>query len=147
MKQHSQKAKITVLCFSAVVRKLTFCRTFQNRKFQSLALLYLFIESKQIRIEISLRCSSEFIQSKQIIANALRTHLLISLISESNEGAGYSLSTELENCDWCRPVCLPSSVATTPGCTAFTVTPVPVAHTFKHMNMHTHAYTHTQSTV
>lgn len=43
-----------------------------------------------------------------------------------NEKAADSLSTELENCDWWRPVCLPSSVATTPGCRQFTVTPVPV---------------------
>lgn len=48
--------------------------------------------------------------------------------SGSSKETGYSLSRELENCDWWRPVCLPSSVATTPGCTAFTVTPVPVAH-------------------
>ena len=41
----------------------------------------------------------------------------------------YSLSTELENCDWCRPVWLRRSVATTHGCRAFTVTPVPMTTT------------------
>lgn len=54
------------------------------------------------------------------------------LSSLFDKEAGDSLSTLLENWDWCRPVCLPSSVATTPGWTAFTVTPDPVPHTHTH---------------
>lgn len=69
-----------------------------------------------------------------IVTYALGKHVLISLNSESNREVGYSLRMELENADWCIPVCLPSSVATMPGCTAFTVTPVPVTHT--HTNAH-----------
>lgn len=59
-------------------------------------------------------------KARDVQRESSRTHV-------SRQGKG-SPSVKLEKVELCMPVCLPSSVLATPGCTALTVTPVPGTH-------------------